>query len=257
MPVAAICAGVSGEDGLLRRAWNQDFPFFWLLGAGRGGTSLVTAIIGAHSQLAMASEHCCEEILIGRREPWAARSRSERMAGLVIAMIDRAGQEGGVQWGNKITTEALFFGGSDERRHRRDGVDQLLRRVPRVPIVYVLRDGRATVASKMRRAGATLENACRHWVTSIEIWHALGEQGWPMTTVRFEDLVRAPEPTVRTLCRELGVAYEPSMLAATASNLLLPEYRRTRIDAAAAETVDLPPEGMAFIAEAMILAGYH
>lgn len=217
---------------------------------------MVTAILDAHSRLTMASELYREEILIGRGDAWATASRVERMAGFVTAMIEQAEKAAPLRWGNKITTEALFFGASDARRQPELAVQQLIGRLPRVPVVYVLRDGRAAVASKLRRTDISLEKACGQWVRSIEIWNALTAQGWPMATVRFEELVRAPMPTVSALCADLGEDFEAAMLGATMSNLLLPEYRRHQIDAAAAETVDLPDAGMKAIADAMVLAGY-
>ena len=110
---------------------------------------------------------------------------------------------------------------------------ELLERYPAARVVHIVRDPRAVMASQkkrwQRRRLATTTSrvpsyeALRVWVnyhpyTIARLWSrataaALALEGHPrVTLVRFEDLVRQPEATVRRLCERLGLGYEPAML---------------------------------------------
>ncbi len=246
-----------GSAGLLRQAWNDDAPYLLVLGTSRSGTSLLTAVLDGHSRVTMSSELFGAEILLGRSTEWSTRSRSERWRGFLDALRTRACEAVGTTWGNKLTTEVVFHGASRVRLPRADAIEDLLARLPRVPTVFILRDGRAVVESKMRRAGDSLEQACRQWVLSVDIWEGMRTAAWPMVTVRFEDLVSAPEPTITALCDAVGLRYEAAMLEAPSSDLLLPEYRRASFDISAVSPMDVvPADGLRTIAEHLARAGY-
>ncbi len=244
------------RPGLLGQAWDDAHPYLLVLGSSRSGTSLVTAMLDAHPGLTMASELFRDEILLGRSPEWERRPRGDRLPGFVAALTAEARRHDGVIWGNKITTEVLFVGAAEARLPRADAIASLLDRLPRTPLVYVVRDGRAVVASKMRRGGDNLDKACRHWVLGIDIWQALTAARWPMITVRFEEFVREPATTAARLCEQLGVEMHESMLAATSSPLLLDEYRRPTFDAAAAEPGDIGRAGIRAIHDGLRRAGY-
>lgn len=244
------------HPGLIQTSWNPDYPFVLVLGTSRSGTSLLNAMIDAHSAVTMASELFGAEILLGRSTDWSARPRSDRLLGFLDAMCAEARRAEGQIWGNKITTEVLFFGAARLRLDREDAIDHLLERLPRTPVAYIVRDGRSAVASKMARAGHSLEQSCRQWCLSIDLWKAMADADWPMTTVRFEGLVCSPDETARSLARALGLPFEPRMLHATASHLLLPEYKRATFDAGAAVAKPLDADGMRLLADHMAAAGY-
>jgi omega-hydroxy-beta-dihydromenaquinone-9 sulfotransferase len=109
----------------------------------------------------------------------------------------------------------------------------LLELYPAAHVVHIVRDPRAVMASQKKRwqrrrlssspSRVPRYESLRVWVnyhpyTIARLWsHATAEalalEAHPrVTLVRFEDLVREPEATVRRLCERIGLGYEPRML---------------------------------------------
>jgi hypothetical protein len=85
-------------------------------------------------------------------------------------------------------------------------------RQPSAAFVLILRDPRGVLCSDLRR-GAELEKELtthRKWIRRYESLvrkHASQSQ-----TVHYEDLVAAPEPTLRQLIEFIGLSFDPAML---------------------------------------------
>jgi hypothetical protein len=109
----------------------------------------------------------------------------------------------------------------------------LLEFFPAARVIHIVRDPRAVMASQKKRwqrrrlapntARAPRYESLRTWVnyhpyTIARLWsrataEAVALESHPrVTLIRFEDLVRDPEATVRRLCERIGIAYEPGML---------------------------------------------
>ena len=85
---------------------------FLLIGAGRGGTSLLAGLLDSHSQLEIGFELFSIDYLIGRKMPWCSRNKKERLIhNRVQAFRNACLQESlkfsGKLWGNKITSEQI------------------------------------------------------------------------------------------------------------------------------------------------------
>jgi acyl transferase domain-containing protein len=90
-------------------------------------------------------------------------------------------------------------------------------------LLFLVRHPYAVIASYVRnRIGAMARSperdpeaqAERHWVThNRTILAFLARTGHPALRLRFEDLVAAPEPSMRAACAALGVDFRPSVLA--------------------------------------------
>ena len=111
--------------------------------------------------------------------------------------------------------------------------DSLLDQFPNAHIVHMLRDPRAVMSSQKgrwkRRSLATdtqkfsRYESLRVWInyhpyTIARLWKRATAQAMRMSThsrfhvLRFEDLLSDPEHSVRNLCEQLGLEFEPAML---------------------------------------------
>jgi hypothetical protein len=109
----------------------------------------------------------------------------------------------------------------------------LLDLYPAAHIVHIVRDPRAVMASQKKRwqrrrlaadgVSVSRFQSLRVWInyhpyTVARLWSratsaALGLATHPrVTVIRFEDLVREPETTVRELCTRLGLSYDEKLL---------------------------------------------
>jgi Sulfotransferase family len=114
-----------------------------------------------------------------------------------------AGQEEKGRWGDKTP----FY-----LRH----IDELAAVWPDARFVVLVRDGRDVALSVMRVPfGANnVWAAARSWAAGIRLGlDAERRHAGRVLTVRYEDLVTAPDQTVAGICEFLGLQYAPDMLA--------------------------------------------
>ena len=80
-------------------------------------------------------------------------------------------------------------------------------------VVHLLRDGRALVNSYTRKYGR-FSIGFRRWFvpTLMGLWLRRRLSEHECLVVRYEDLASDPEPTLRRICRFVGLEYEPAML---------------------------------------------
>ena len=124
--------------------------------------------------------------------------------GIVLrAFADRFGK---VRWG-------------DKRPAYRHSMRVLQRMFPTAQFIHPIRDGRDCVASMLDLEDGTWDNATAQqcmlaWMEAIEFGER-ARQRLPSDTFldfRYEDLVRDPETTLRTMCDFLGEDFDPRML---------------------------------------------
>jgi hypothetical protein len=99
----------------------------------------------------------------------------------------------------------------------------ILQYVPRVHVLHMVRDGRDVVGSIYHRAHEYPDEfpnqkdpdfGINRWNRSLrESMRYLGESGH--TFVVYEQLIRSPERTLRRVCRDLGISYDPRMVQGT------------------------------------------
>lgn len=84
----------------------------------------------------------------------------------------------------------------------------------RVKVIYLCRDGRGCVWSSLKRHHGTVASNARDWAVTQKrtrnMLSGVAREDWML--VRYEELCRNVEATVKEVCEFLGVNYEPAML---------------------------------------------
>lgn len=235
---------------------------FLVIGAGRGGTSLLAGLLDFHSCLEVGFELFSMATIGGKEMPPGADTKifDDRLTAFLRHCGDEALRYPGKIWGNKITTEHI--GCLEEHNEANPGeeievLDRLFNDALRSQkIVFILRDGRGCVRSKVNRTGQSMRGACRRWRYSARCYQFLRDRHQNNIRVRFEDLLRSPEPTLRSVCDFLEIPFEPSMLNGTSNQKMLPEYQQGGIDPARAAVAELPAEYLDLIRDDLVDCGY-
>ena len=235
-----------------------------MLGAERSGTTLLMAMVGCHPRIAVPEvvwyyprfrpylytygdltraenfRTLASEMIFGLKTPfWGMRVnprtivdeiletvRERSFAGIYCAMFERYAREvgGKPRWGEK-TPYNLFF------------VKEILEDFPNAQFIFITRDGRDASADYLESGFGPTNIFC-----AAEVWklcqnavvpwrQCLGADTW--LDVKYEDLARAPERTLRRVCEFLGEDYVPAML----------EFHHTDIARARGATRDHKPLG--------------
>lgn len=242
-------------------AATQKFRFL-VLGAGRGGTSLLAGLLDFHPCIEVAFERCFVAHLLGGELPWNGFDVfGQRAEAFKAACLKMAGESEKPIWGNKITTEQVF--GLEEHNEvnssaRMDVLERFFDDSMRgVKVIFILRDGRACVDSKVRRSKLTYEDACKNWRYSVRCYRFFQEQHDNNLRLRYEDLVMSPEPTLARICDFLDVPFDPRMLEGTANSKMLPDYINEKIDVSRIAGQRLPEGHLASIANELAYCGYN
>jgi hypothetical protein len=251
----------------MRTAPGSPFHFL-VVGAGRGGTSLLAGLLDSHSRLEVGFELFSIDCLMGRRPPRPSILRARKQDRLIHNRVNAFKREclkearkyPGKLWGNKITTEHIY-GLEDHNRlnpgAKADVLEFLFREsLPEVKVIFILRDGRACVRSKVSRTGQAVELACARWKFSVQVYKYLRERHERNVLLKFEDLLQEPVAVLTRACDLLGVPFESRMLEGTKSAKLPPEYRRDSIIKSKLAAADGNEWWHSLIAEELRYCGY-
>lgn len=235
-------------------------PFsFLIVGSGRSGTSLVAGLLDHHTRLTVEQELGGRNYLRGKGIPERPQSIYEdRAEGFLQRCLRVSRSASTPQWGNKITTEQV----TGLNRHNMfntpaiDVMDKFFNQLlAPLKIVYVLRDGRACIESKLRRTEQSMESACKHWRDAIKILVLL-QQRENVHVVRYEELVTAPVYQLQQICDFLNIEFEPDMLAGSNNVKIREQYRNPVIESQRALAVDLQHSCTEFISQELEYCGY-
>jgi hypothetical protein len=234
---------------------------FLVIGAGRGGTSLLAGLLDSHDRLEVGFEMFSEGYLAGAALRAAGPDIfGTRVRAFLQACIEEAARHPDRIFGNKITTEHVF-GLEDHNAANPDAPIDVLdaffnRHLAGRKIVFILRDGRTCVRSKVARTGQSVELACARWKYSVEVYRFLTSRHDNNLCIRFEDLLLSPAPTLTDVCAFLGVPYQESMLQGTRNRKARPEYRQERIDASRLALDEIPAGCIERIRDDLERCGY-
>jgi hypothetical protein len=239
---------------------DDNFKFL-VIGAGRGGTSLLAGLLDFHDRVEVGFERFSEAYLMGASLATSGPAIfDDRARAFLDSCRDEARRFPDSIYGNKITTEQLF-GLEDHNAANPDAKIDVLDRffnelMNGRKIVFVLRDGRTCVRSKMARTGQSLELACERWKYSVKVYRFLRARDRDTLCIRFEDLLLRPKQTLADACALLGVPYQESMLQGTADAKMLLDYRQRELNLSKLELSDIPTGCVERIRDELELCGY-
>lgn len=220
---------------------------FLVIGAGRGGTSLFAALLDKHDRVETAFEAFAIGILMGEtyQTKDSVNLAQNRSAAFIQACQDDAARFPDKYWGNKITTEQLY-GLEDHNRFNPSAplaiFDYFFNQALKdIKVLFILRDGRTCVRSKMARTGQTLEAACERWRYSVALYRFLQTRHTNNLCIKYEDLLRQPEYTLKKVCDFLCLPFRESMLGGTDNAKMPADYRYGYFDTNKLHLDDIPP----------------
>ncbi len=208
-------------------------------GCSRSGTTLLGAILGAHSDCVCPPEshfkvsvlRTCrredgsidlEEALRFIRMHWRfklwnleidpSQAPDSSYVDLLTWLVEAYGRSA---WDDRGLAGSTWI---DHTPENINYAHLLLELFPQARIVHIIRDGRAVANSilPLDWGPNTVIKAAPWWEANVREGLAL-ESTLPadqIVRVMYEELVSEPEETVRQLCEKLGLAYEASMLQA-------------------------------------------
>ena len=167
------------------RAQSRHAPIV-IGGCGRSGTTLLLSILGAHPN-----------ILAFPEELYAFYPFPFRLSYLLDALPQTTEKREWRRWCEKTPKNVRAFG---EIWDAFDG---------EVRLVHVVRDGRAVVTSHHPNAPERYYVSPQRWIADVSAGLACGDRAH---LIRYEDLVSAPEQTLRSLCEFIGEDFDERLL---------------------------------------------
>jgi hypothetical protein len=237
--------------------WSKKKFNILVLGAGRGGTSLIASLLDAHPKLEIALEVHAQKHLVNSVKQGNEAELKGRLKDFIQACEKDAAQSHFPHWGNKVTTEQLgFLEQWSAPQIAKNAVYKNL--LQNKKLIFITRDGRSCVQSKMRRTNCDLDTALDYWKHSVNYLQFLRSQAdLQLHTLKFENLLANPEKELRAVCDFLQLAYNPIMLSGTASNRIHSDYRQDQINP---EKATLDAEALAIgklVKEELAYLGYR
>lgn len=234
---------------------------FLIVGAGRGGTSLLAGLLDQHDRLEVGFELYSVAYLMGAElHNTGPNLFDERVTAFKSACEQEAHKFPDAIWGNKITTEqihALEDHNLAEPQSPANNLDLFFNKyLETKKIVFILRDGRTCVNSKVQRTGQSLETACKNWQYSVSIYKFMNAHHSNNHCIRFEDLLCCPDVELRNICEFFEIPYEEEMLMGTNNPKMLPAYRQKILDLSKTTLITLPDDYLNMIRDDLHYCGY-
>ncbi len=221
-------------------------------------------LLDAHPELEVGYELFSIDCLMGlgmTKVPKQIKSHlaEERIREFCLRCSQEAEKHKGKYWGNKITTEQIY-GLEDNlvvNPESGDVLDTFFNQFLKdVKVIFVSRDGRTCVRSKMARTGQSLEHACTRWKYSIRILRFLQQRRDVCYILKYEDLVRNPEKKLKSICKFLKIAFSEDMFAGVANQKMLPEYQKKFIDTSKLTLKGVPHQCIPLLSPELYETGY-
>ena len=229
-------------------------PFF-IVGSGRCGTTLLRAILESHPEVHIPPENVLLGSIIGAyrtyaRLPWPAllsivlgqlsfhqqweafelplgpvfrdlvatplenRNLAFVLNAVYYAHLQRH-KPSAHRWGDKSAFSVL-------------SLDKLRSVFPDLKVIHLVRDARDVVRSFLEAFNVDFQEAADTWLRAVTAAEAFGARhSNQYIRVRYEDLARSPEPTIRQVTGFLGLDFDEGMLRHEQMNLTFGDVERT------------------------------
>jgi Sulfotransferase family len=175
------------------RATRAENPPTFIVGCGHSGTSLLLAVLGAHSKIAAVPY-----------ESHLAYDTATHLSGLkknaqrqVIYFDELAISENKMRWVEKTPAHI-------------HSIEDLFKLCPDARIIIIIRDGRDVACSIQDRTGS-LEIGVQRWIKDNKI----GQAFWPHPQVyrfKYEDLIEDFEKTMTAILHFMGEKFEERLI---------------------------------------------
>ncbi|MEO8092364.1 MAG: sulfotransferase [bacterium] len=208
-------------------------PSPFVVGLGRSGTTLLRLMLDAHPELAIPPEtHFATGVIRMYRQgsPQPAET-ADYLAGLRRwgdfgidreEMLERLTGSGAADAQAALRAFYEIYAAKQQKPRWGDrtpdyGVQmrRIARTLPEARFVHLIRDGRDAALSRARASGKRVrpQKAAARWRERIEQTRAQAARVPHYCEVRYEDLVREPEPTLRRILSFVDLEWDPAVLA--------------------------------------------
>lgn len=231
---------------------NEDIEPFFIVGSGRCGTTLLRRILMAGDEVHIPPEnwHLGSTMLRFRQRRWSLEWEEIIRLAVVRVAHQGTGADGTVKrWFvddalDPIIKELAALPISERSLarlfdvlYRRHGQEQdatftrwadktplnvnwmpvTLKVFPKARFIHMLRDGTDVISSWLKMNGFTLKGRALRWKSAVRTARQFSEaHPQRLLEVRYEDLVREPETTVRHICSFLKLDFTPAMMESLA-----------------------------------------
>jgi hypothetical protein len=211
---------------------EANLPAPIIVGVGRSGTTLLRLMLDAHPDVAIPTEtHFLADLQLDKLSRLShdefLRIVTEGMTwpNLVLDKTEFSAAVRAIQPFSAgaalrcfFRSYAALFGKSrwgDKTPRYRSCMSTIQSVLPEAHFIHIVRDGRDTALSYRGLwfgPGDDIATQARFWVAEIEAARRQAPELLHYREVRYEDLVAQPEATLRSLCLELQLPFEPVML---------------------------------------------
>ena len=208
-------------------------PPFFIMGCPRSGTTLVAQLLNNHSRIAVFVESMYYPLFRPDLHRYGDLRRASNLRRLIDNFREMVYLHGLYQVEPPSTEEilaalvaptfeavlttflqlyALRQGkarcGEKTARHS-EYLPEIQEKLPDSPIVFVMRDPRDAVFSIRKMFDARVETGVEWWNQAFRRYQRVAETAY---LLRYEELVRSPQPALERLSAFLGEEYDPRML---------------------------------------------
>jgi hypothetical protein len=201
---------------------------FQLFGARWSGIRRLSDAIAASPQCILHRDQSFANFLTGKAPEDESDGETRvklRIDNFQKACWHKAGEKPELKWGHQTMMEdigrLLDEPGSEQPavdngwtpvRGKFNAVDYFICRCFRVPAVVIIRDGRAMIPMLIDQEKLPAAAAVARWKFSIHVMRRVINFTQKSHVIRFEDLVREPQDTMRQVSDFLGIQYADRMI---------------------------------------------